>query len=315
MFLPFQDGQWQARQGAMGNPHLADWYAGADSFKHCGQKLSFCDNRRDAEAVFLLHGFPNSSWDWHKLWPLLGQHYRLVAPDFLGYGHSDKPQDYDYSLVDQADQVIHLMSHLGITRAHFMGHSSGITVIQELLALVETDHDPDLPGIASACFLNGSIVPGNAPSIMEQRLIKEQGDDVTSFLDVDFLQHVMDNLAGPDMPLEEGEAAIHWQLLAAGEGLHIADRLLHFMDERKLHHERWIRAMCATEIPMLGIVGAADPVWGEVLRDQIAEELPFLDISYVAGAGHYVYLQAPEQVSASWQKFHSRIAAGSMSAA
>ncbi|MDX2198754.1 MAG: alpha/beta hydrolase [Phycisphaerae bacterium] len=46
---------------------------------------------RDAPAVLLLHGFPTSSQMFRELIPALGDKYRVIAPDYPGYGHSSMP--------------------------------------------------------------------------------------------------------------------------------------------------------------------------------------------------------------------------------
>src|SRR5437763_14887652 len=46
---------------------------------------------KDAPAVLLLHGFPTSSQMFRNLIPLLATEYRVVAPDYPGYGHSSMP--------------------------------------------------------------------------------------------------------------------------------------------------------------------------------------------------------------------------------
>src|SRR5271163_1864047 len=52
----------------------------------------------DAPTVLLLHGFPSSSRMYQRLFPLLSDRYHLVAPDYVGFGHSDAPDPshFDY---------------------------------------------------------------------------------------------------------------------------------------------------------------------------------------------------------------------------
>ena len=57
--------------------------------------------------------------------PLLAEHARVIAPDFLGHGYSDKRDFFDRSLLAQTDMIIRLMDHLGIARATFVGHDTG----------------------------------------------------------------------------------------------------------------------------------------------------------------------------------------------
>ncbi len=48
--------------------------------------------------LLLLHGYPQTHVEWHKIAPRLAQHYRVVAPDLRGYGDSDKPPASDDDL-------------------------------------------------------------------------------------------------------------------------------------------------------------------------------------------------------------------------
>lgn len=80
-------------------------------------------------VIVLLHGFPTSSWDWHKLWNRLDDNYRLVTLDFLGFGFSDKP-DSGYSIDGQADLVVQLLSYLEERQAHLLVHDYGTYVAQ-----------------------------------------------------------------------------------------------------------------------------------------------------------------------------------------
>lgn len=53
-------------------------------------------------VLVLLHGFPTSSFDWLRVWDALAARFRLLAPDFLGFGFSDKPRPHNYSIFEQA---------------------------------------------------------------------------------------------------------------------------------------------------------------------------------------------------------------------
>src|SRR5215475_4416473 len=51
----------------------------------------------DAPAILLLHGFPTSSQMFRNLIPLLADEYRVVAPDYPGFGHSSMPSPEAFS--------------------------------------------------------------------------------------------------------------------------------------------------------------------------------------------------------------------------
>jgi len=81
----------------------------------------------EGEPILLIHGLPTSSWLYrHMIADLLGRGYRVVAPDLLGYGASDKPQNYDlYQPEKQADRILTLMDHLGISAWTHVMHDAG----------------------------------------------------------------------------------------------------------------------------------------------------------------------------------------------
>ena len=75
-------------------------------------------------TVLLIHGIGDSSETWADVMPQLAEHYRVIAPDLLGHGASDKPRG-DYSIGAHANSMRDLLSVLGIERATLVGHSLG----------------------------------------------------------------------------------------------------------------------------------------------------------------------------------------------
>jgi pimeloyl-ACP methyl ester carboxylesterase len=78
----------------------------------------------EGEPVLLLHGLADTAESWRRVLPVLGRRYRVIAPDLLGCGLSDKPT-ISYHLWALATYTRHLMDALGIERAHIVGHSLG----------------------------------------------------------------------------------------------------------------------------------------------------------------------------------------------
>lgn len=84
----------------------------------------------EGDAVFLLHGFPDTSELWrHQLPALQDAGYRVVAPDLRGRGRTDRPEKVDaYLLGALVGDVTGLMDVLQIERAHVVGHDWGAPV-------------------------------------------------------------------------------------------------------------------------------------------------------------------------------------------
>ena len=80
----------------------------------------------DGPVVVLLHGLASDSTTWQPALEWLPAHgLRVLAPDLLGHGESDKPLDAGYLLADYADRLARLLTVLGHHRATLVGHSYG----------------------------------------------------------------------------------------------------------------------------------------------------------------------------------------------
>lgn len=73
---------------------------------------------KDAPVILLLHGFPTSSHMYRNLIPLLADRYRVIAPDYPGYGQSDAPghKKFAYTFPNLTDVVDKLTKQVGATR-------------------------------------------------------------------------------------------------------------------------------------------------------------------------------------------------------
>lgn len=112
--------------------NAADWIASGSTLTLPHHAYRYVD-RGAGPLMLLLHGFPTWSYDWVDVAAPLAQAYRVVAPDFLGYGASDKPRGDVYSVTGSADFIEHLVAHLGDSSVHLVAHDYGSIVAQELL--------------------------------------------------------------------------------------------------------------------------------------------------------------------------------------
>ena len=86
--------------------------------------------------VLLLHGYPQSHVMWHKVAPVLAQHFTVVATDLRGYGDSAKPEagaDHaGYSKRASARDQVAVMAALGFEKFALVGHDRGARVAHRL---------------------------------------------------------------------------------------------------------------------------------------------------------------------------------------
>ena len=84
----------------------------------------------EGRPVVLLHGFPDTKRLWSKQVPaLVDAGFQVIVPDQRGYGASDKPTELEsYSIPFLAIDVTAILDHLGLERAHVVGHDWGSAV-------------------------------------------------------------------------------------------------------------------------------------------------------------------------------------------
>ena len=95
-----------------------------DGIAHLPLEVAYTDVGT-GEPVLLLHGIPTWSYLYHDVIPLLEPHCRVLAPDFLGHGYSDRRDCFDRSLRAQTRMVLALLDELGIRKATVVGHDTG----------------------------------------------------------------------------------------------------------------------------------------------------------------------------------------------
>jgi len=79
-------------------------------------------------TVVMLHGSgPGvSAWaNWNKLFPILSKKYRILAPDMVGFGYTERPEGVVYDMNTWMDQTIHFFDAMGIEKADLVGNSFG----------------------------------------------------------------------------------------------------------------------------------------------------------------------------------------------
>jgi haloacetate dehalogenase len=108
--------------------------------------------------LLLLHGYPETHLAWHKLAPILAQHYTVVATDLRGYGDSIGPESdaehFAYSKRAMAQDQIEVMRAFGFERFGVVGHDRGARVGYRLAL----DHPITVTAFASLTVIPSSEV-------------------------------------------------------------------------------------------------------------------------------------------------------------
>ncbi|WP_199451907.1 alpha/beta fold hydrolase [Marinobacter sp. bablab_jr008] len=254
------------------------------------------------EPLVLLHGFPTASWDWSRIWPMLVREHNLLTLDMLGFGFSDKPLHYSYSIEDQADLIQGWIEGLGLERVHLFGHDYGTTVVQELLA---REQEGELSfAISSVCLLNGGLFPEVHHPLFIQKILRSPlGGLIGRGLSRSLFERNFRRLFGSRNPPGRQDMDDFWHLLNYNNGRGVLHRLIQFMEERRCHRNRWVGALQKAEQPMRLISGGADPVSGAAMARRYRELIPQADVVMLRNVGHYPHFEQPWDVYSAYREF------------
>jgi len=119
------------------------------------------------EPVVLIHGFSATLEMWDPIRAELAKRYRVIALDCRGHGRSGKPHEPVAYGIEMVNDVVRLLDHLHIQRAHVVGYSMGGSIA---LKLLET-HPDRLRSVASGA--SAGFRPGEElwDSVLVKRLV------------------------------------------------------------------------------------------------------------------------------------------------
>jgi haloacetate dehalogenase len=266
--------------------------------------------RREAPAVLLLHGYPQTHAIWHHVAPRLADRFNVVATDLRGYGDSAKPptagDHAPYSKRAMAADQVEVMRALGHERFLVVGHDRGARVAHRMAV----DHPGSVAKLAvldiapTLAMYEGTteafaraywhwfflILPAPGP----ERMI---GADPKSFL----REKMADS---HDRGVFSPEAWAEYERCFTPEAIHASCEDYRAAAGIDLAHDRADRdAGRRVECPLLALWGARGiigtcfrPVdeWRRVAADVRGHDLP---------AGHYIPEEAPEALLAELGEF------------
>jgi pimeloyl-ACP methyl ester carboxylesterase len=282
------------------NSRVSAWRARGADEEFRGRRIHVF--RRDGRdpLLLVLHGFPSSSYDWRLLLAEETEH-AVLAPDFLGFGLSEKPRDHAYTLHWQADLVEELvLRHAPGTRVFLVAHDMGTSVATELMA---RDLDGELGmELVGALLLNGSMIQGAASPTIAQRLLRSPIGPLFSRLSSErFFRQQFGSIFSPVHPLTEEEAEDQWALVCAGGGRTLNHKTIAYMEERFKHAERWHGALRDWQTPLSLAWGMLDPVATEKVLDAVIELRPGAPVARFEDLGHYPQIEDPARIAAALQ--------------
>jgi len=146
-------------------------------------------------VVVLVHGLGSRAEDWRNLAPYLARAgFRVYIPDLPGYGRSQKPVDFSYSVRDEAAVVVGFLDAMGLKQVELGGWSMGGWVV----ALIAADHPErvsrlmlfDAAGLDVKPLWNTGLFTPDSPQQLDQldALLMPDPPHVPAFLARDIVR-------------------------------------------------------------------------------------------------------------------------------
>ncbi|MFO0554962.1 MAG: alpha/beta hydrolase [Polyangiaceae bacterium] len=255
--------------------------------------------------VLVLHGFPTSCHDFDEAIDVLARRRRVIAFDFLGFGLSDKPERFSYSLHEQTDVALAVLRDAGVTRAHVWAHDLGTSVATELCARRERGL---LPGfdMRSLTLMNGSVHVELTQLTVSQKILLSSAAPLFARLSSErvFIAQ-LERILGKSVPRERLRAM--WTLLARADGRARMPALIGYIHERRRFWDRWIGALTRLDLPTHVAWGERDPVAVMAIAETLVGEIPGAKLSTWPDLGHYPQVEDPERVAATVERFFDAV--------
>ena len=283
---------------------LARWRSEGETVELMGKQIWYHDaGPKTDDAVFIVHGYPGSSWDFQGVVDRIGGQTRTVVMDMHGFGLSAKPLDGDYqsnfTLQLQADLYDALAQKLGLKTVLLMAHDMGQSVGLELMARFEEGRTPFR--IRHAILLDGStLIDMIQPTEFQKKALAAP----STALPEDMAWKDIYNIF-PESYAKESRARDDFEELVTcqahqiyhNHGSRIIGGIVHYLKERKENFDRWSRTLFGfKKAPMTLIWGEQDPVAVVAMADRIKRERPVTDLYKYPDMGHWPSIEYPDRI-------------------
>jgi pimeloyl-ACP methyl ester carboxylesterase len=245
--------------------------------------------------LLVLHGFPTSSFDFHRVVDRLAESRQVVLFDMLGYGLSAKP-DLAYHMGLEADLAMALVDALGWDRLGLLTHDVGDTVGGELLARhLEGRWEVD---IVDRTLTNGSIYIDLAHLSAGQLFLLDLPDERLAAEEAPDQATVVGGITATFSPatrIDGEEASAQWQMMAHEDGHRLLPRLIRYIEERRRHESRFTGAIEDHPSPLAVVWGRDDPIADVAMTDRLRRARSDVRLEVLDGVGHYPMVESPDR--------------------
>jgi pimeloyl-ACP methyl ester carboxylesterase len=288
----------------------------ADDWRSRGGHFSWRPAQEDAAAVeifhveigdpgapvlLLIHGWPTSSIDWFEVAGPLSTRFRVCALDFPGYGFSDKPLGWGYSLRRDAELVeFYLSEVIGAETGVVVAHDRGDSVA--LLHATRCAEGRSATRLEHLVLSNGNIfLPlSNLTQAQRQALDAESWSRLASAVTPSVLAEGMGATTfTPPRKAGDPEVEALTDIFAYQDGIKVLHEGIQYLVERSKDEQRWLTALAAAPFPVTVIWGLYDTVSPPRVASYVWNEYLMLKpggnrLYFIPDANHYLQADRPD---------------------
>jgi pimeloyl-ACP methyl ester carboxylesterase len=260
-----------------------------------------------AQVLLLPHGYPCSSYEFRNLMPRLADRWRLVAPDYPGFGYSSAPDDFDYSFDGYAAWLEQFVQQLNIERFVIYLHDFGSPIgarlairrperiIAQIIQNGDIPYEDALGSKYADIEKSWSLADHDMWASMREAVTEEKFRD-------EFLNDVRPELA-PTIPPDLWQ--LHWSLMTEHRKDASADLLFGLKANREWFPEHR-RYLWQHRPPTLILWGPQDHYMPESSARAYLRDLPDAELHLLDG-GHWLLETNLEEVVILVRSFLERL--------
>lgn len=250
----------------------------SESFDSNGVKIQYV-MAGEGEPVILIHGFTASAmmnWQQPGVFDALAKNYKVIALDNRGHGRSGKPHEPEKYGVEMVEDIVRLMDHLGIERAHIVGYSMGGFITGKLV----TTH-PERVITATLGGAGWTKKDDERMKLIEELATSlEEGNGIAPLI-----RHLTP--PGDPQPTDEQIAGMNQMILIMNDPKALA-AVARGMSNLEVPEQ----ALRDNKVPLLALIGDRDPLKDGVdLMEPVAANL---QVVVIEGADHMGAFGRPE---------------------
>ncbi|WP_216655497.1 alpha/beta fold hydrolase [Vibrio sp. Vb339] len=237
-------------------------------------------------TLVLLHGFPSSSYQYRELLSSLGDDFYLLAPDYPGYGHSEKPDssEYRYTFNNVAQTMEKFLDQRKVDDYVLMIHDFGAPIGLRIAAKNPKD-------VAGFIVMNGNAYDEGLSDIIKGSLKSERSSDdekkkVKGLMSLNGIKwQYTAGTRSPESLSPDSWTLDHAIMNQTGVTELNLDMIYDYKSNVELY-PKWQQYLRSTQPPMLIVWGKGDPIFTEAGAEAYKRDVENIDYN-ILDTGHF----------------------------